>query len=219
LLEQRPQTELTEEQIAQLGVPIVTSARNEVIQGDEEDVPEVVGAANVREAYSLMQAGVPQSQLGVPEQVAFAPEQVAFAPEQVAAAPVQQQVAAAPQQVAIQQQAPVQQQAPPLVLEGGGRPRSILKRAGPYSAITYPPPIPGLPPTIAIPQGPIITIDTGFDAMAASGYASDYMMPGRRAPQRLGGGGGLGNELGPVSAAPTVQSSSAMGAIVVNKLG
>jgi hypothetical protein len=210
LLEQKPQTELTEEQIAQLGVPIVTSARNEVIEGEEEDVP-----VNVREAYSLMQEGVPQSQLGIPEQ------QAAFAPpglqEQVAVAPVQQQVAVAP----------VQQQAPPLVLEGGSRGRSILKRAGPHSAVTFPPPIPGLPPTIAIPQGPIITIDTGFDAMAASGYASDYMMPSRRAPQRLGGGGGGGGGLGNgglgnggLGSAPApAQPPSAMGAIVVNKLG
>jgi DNA-directed RNA polymerase II subunit RPB2 len=210
LLEQKPQTELTEEQIAQLGVPIVTSARNEVIEGEEEDIPEEGGPANVREAYSLMQAGVPQNQLVIPEQqVVAAPvqQQVAVAPEQVVVAPVQQQVLPLVQQ----------QQAPPLVLEGGSRGRSILKRAGPHSAVTYPPPIPGLPPTIAIPQGPIITIDTGFDAMAASGYASDYMMPSRRAPQRLGGGGGGGLDSG--GGAAPAQPPPAIGAIVVNKLG
>jgi hypothetical protein len=151
-------------------------------------MPAQQQSTGVREAYNLMQADMLS--------------------EEVTPYPMEQQ------QQQQQQVAPNQ-----LVLEGGGasRPRSILKRALPHSAITYPAPIPGMPATIAIPQGPIITIDTGFDAMAASGYASDYMGPQRRASRPPIGM--ISRQGGETSMGSTQPAPAPTGAIFVNKLG
>jgi hypothetical protein len=202
LLEPAPQTELTEEQLATLGALPVLTRVNEVV--NEESVEQEGGFIVIPTEIGQDGGFVMQQQpTGVREAYSLmqaeGPDIPMFSEQPVP--PVEQ---------------PVQQPMQPIVLEGGGRPRSILKRALPHSAITYPAPIPGMPATIAIPQGPIITIDTGFDAMASSCYASDYMGQPRRPRQPIGMINRMG---GGEQAMGPPPPSTPTGAIFVNKLG